>query len=165
MKTYLRYLRPVRFARGVRNRFFFALARPLAFYLAHVPVFWGDRRQIVLGRNVVLGNTVLNSVSGRIIIGDNVFFGHNCLVLTGRHDFRLRNQERILTVPKQGYDIVIRRGAWVASAVTIIGPCEIGEDAVIVAGTIVREDVPAGVVYGGNPAKIISRIEFAEEKA
>jgi acetyltransferase-like isoleucine patch superfamily enzyme len=161
LKNYLRYLHPIVFARGVRNRFFFALARPLAFYLAHVPVFWGDRKRIIVGRNVTLANAVLNCRSGKIVIEDNVFFGHNCLILTGRHDFRLKDERRILTVPNDGYDIFIRRGAWVASAVTVIGPCEIGEYSVVVAGTVVRENVPPGVIYGGCPAKVIAFIEFA----
>lgn len=161
MKKYLRYLHPVTFARGVRNRAFFALARPLAFYLAHVPVFWGERDRIILGKNVTLANSVLNCRSGKIIIEDNVFFGHNCLVLTGRHDFRLKDEGRILTVPDEGFDIVIRRGAWIASAVTLIGPCEIGEHSVVVAGTVVREDVPPGVIYGGFPPKVIAPIDFA----
>lgn len=162
MKRYLRYLHPRNFARGVRNRFFFALARPLAFYLAHVPVFWGDSSRIIVGKNATLANTVFNCRSGKIIIEDNVFFGHNCLVLTGRHDFRLKDEGRILTVPEEGYDIIIRRGAWVASAVTVIGPCEIGEHAVVVAGTVVRENVPPGVIYGGSPAKVIGPIRFTE---
>jgi acetyltransferase-like isoleucine patch superfamily enzyme len=154
------YLSPRRFAQGVKNRFFFALARPLAYYLAHVPVFWGDRERIILGKNVTLANTVFNCRSGKIVMEDNVFFGHNCLVLTGRHDFRLRDEGRILTVPDEGFDIIIRRGAWIASAVTLIGPCEIGEHAVVVAGTVVRQNVPPGVIYGGNPAKVIAPIDF-----
>lgn len=162
MKRYLRYLHPVVFVRGVRNRFFFALARPLAFYLAHTPVFWGERKRIIVGRNVVLANAVLNARSGKIVIEDHVFFGHNCLVLTGRHDFRLKDEARTLTVPQSGYDIIIRRGAWVASAVTLIGPCEIGEYAVVVAGTVVRENVPAGTIYGGSPPRVIDDIRFVD---
>jgi acetyltransferase-like isoleucine patch superfamily enzyme len=130
----------------------------LAPYIAVAPIFWGDRQRISLGKNVYLTNCVLNARSGNIVIGDDVFFGHNCLVLTGKHDEIKRGAERQLAVPESGRDIVIHRGVWIASGVIIIGPCEIGESAVIAAGTIVRANVPANTLYGGNPAKVLRQL-------
>jgi len=159
-----RHLTPAKIAGGIRRRIFGWLARQLAPALAHTPVFWGDRNRIEIGKDVHLSDTILNCRSGRIVIEDHVFFGHHCLVLTGTHDVSQRNAARVAEVPKDGRDIIIRQGAWVASQVTILGPCEIGAHSVIVAGTIVRENVPEGVVYGGTPPRAISTIAFREPR-
>ena len=38
--------------------------------------------------------------------------------------------------------------------------CQIGDNSVIAAGSVVTKDVPENSVYGGNPAKFIKKIEF-----
>lgn len=153
-------LTPGKIVAGLRRRVFVWLARQLSPVLAHTHLIWGDKSRIRIGSNVHLSDTILNCRSGDITIEDHVFFGHHCLVLTGSHDVSSRNEARISDVPHTGRDIVIRQGAWIASGVTIIGPCEIGAHAVVVAGTIVRENVPEGVIYGGAPPRIISTITF-----
>jgi acetyltransferase-like isoleucine patch superfamily enzyme len=145
---------------GMKRRTLRALAHALQPYLANAPVFWGDTARIHIGKNVDLADTILNARSGEIFIEDYVFFGHHCLVLTGRHEYRLKDEARMRTVRTAGYDIRIRRGAWIASNVVIIGPCDIGEHTVITAGSVIQGDVPAGVIYGGNPPKCISSIRF-----
>lgn len=145
---------------AVSERFFRALARALRPHLARTPLYWGDRSRIEVGQNVHLVNTILNSRSGRIVIEDDVFFGHDCQVLTGFHDYRLRDAGRHQAVPREGRDVIIRRGAWIASSVVVIGPCEIGSNAVICAGSVVTSDVEAGAVYGGAPARKIKDIVF-----
>lgn len=42
----------------------------------------------------------------------------------------------------------------------IINSVEIGDDAVIAAGSVVTKDVPAGEIWGGNPAKFIKNREI-----
>lgn len=68
-------------------------------------------------------------------------------------------KERKRAVPDEGCDIIIRIGAWVATNATILGPCEVGEHAVVAAGSVVTNDVPPYHIVGGNPAKVIRRIE------
>jgi acetyltransferase-like isoleucine patch superfamily enzyme len=62
--------------------------------------------------------------------------------------------------PQEGYDIVIRRGAWLASNVTVIGPCEIGENSVVAAGSVVTGDVAPNCLYAGVPARFVKEIDF-----
>ena len=69
-------------------------------------------------------------------------------------------KQRVHGVPDAGRDIVVSSGAWIGSNVTIIGPCTIGEDAVVAAGAVVISDVKPGVVVGGVPAKLIREIKF-----
>ena len=155
-----KYFNPFYIAKAVRNRFWYWVARQLQFYLAHTHVIWGDPSRVNIGKNVVLADSILNCRSGRIVIEDNVFFGHHVLILAGTHDARKRDLERQLTVPQLGYDVIIRQGAWITSNVTIIGPCEIGSHSVIASGSVVIGDVAPGMFYAGNPAKPVKPVPF-----
>ena len=129
-------------------------------YLARTPLVWGDESRVSIGRNVHLVDAVINVRSGRVIIEDDVFFGHGVMLLTGKHDIRKKGSERHGTVAQDGRDIIIRRGAWIASGAIVIGPCEIGENAVVSAGSVLTGTVRAGAVHAGNPAVFVRSIEF-----
>ena len=60
--------------------------------------------------------------------------------------------------PSGGRDIVIHEGAWLASNVTILGPCQIGEHAVVAAGAVVVDDVRPYTVVGGVPARTLASV-------
>jgi len=135
------------------------LARDLMPYLINIHSIWGDPSRLIVGNNVSLINTLFNTSSGTVTIEDDVFFGHNVCVLTGSHLYEYKGVAR-KDYPKEGNNIIIRKYSWIASNVTIIGPCEIGENAVIGAGSLVLGDVPAGCLYAGVPAKFIKNIPF-----
>jgi acetyltransferase-like isoleucine patch superfamily enzyme len=139
------------------------LARQVNTVMLTEPRVWGDTRRVVLGRNVQLANALLNTMSGMIVIGDDTFFGHNVCLLTGSHDYRKRGAQRQAAIPEIGRDIFIGRGVWISTNVTIIGPCTIGDDAVIAAGSVVLGgELPGGHLYAGVPARAIKAIDFDE---
>ena len=128
------------------------------------PRCWGQNSRVLLGNNVHLANTLFNTTSGMIVVGDDVFFGHNVCLLTGTHDYRKKGADRHAAIPDSGRDIYIGNGTWVASGATIVGPCRIGENAVIAAASLLTEgDYPGGYIYAGAPAKAIKAIDFDEE--
>jgi acetyltransferase-like isoleucine patch superfamily enzyme len=102
---------------------------------------------------------MLNCASGKITIARDVIFGHGVSLLTGTHDFRQFGAARGLSVPGSGHDIVIREGAWLASNVTVLGPCDVGEHAVVAAGAIVVNDIPAYSVAAGVPARVLYELQ------
>ncbi len=124
------------------------------------PIILGPKERLILHPEARLNNFIANTRSGNIKIGAFVFFGKNVSLLTGTHDYRETLFERIKKVPESGRDIIIEDGAWIASNATIIGPCNIGKNSVICAGSVVISDIPEGVIAGGNPAKVIRRISF-----
>jgi len=119
----------------------------------------GSIKKIKIGRRVVLANTMFDTMSGNIIIGNHCFFGINVSLLAGTHDIYKKFKERKKVI-KNGCDIIINQGVWIASNVTIIGPCTIGEFAVIGAGSVVTGDVQAECLYAGNPARFLKKIDF-----
>ncbi len=124
-------------------------------------VFGGDESRVEVAPTALVGNALFNVVSGEIRIEDHVSLGHNVCLLTGTHDPALRGHDRQWTWPKEGRDITIKRGAWLASNVTVIGPAVIGENSVIAAGSLVNKDIPDNVVAAGTPARVIKKLDYA----
>lgn len=133
--------------------------------LLTTPNCWGDPSRIKVGQNVTLVNTLFNTSGGSITIGDDTFFGHNVCLLTGSHDIQKRGRGRQVPKSDSGADIVIGRGVWLASNVTVIGPCVIGDYAVVAAGSVVfGGELRANYIYAGMPAKAIKAVDFDEEE-
>ena len=118
---------------------------------------FGDRSKLQIAKNAIVNNALFNLESGTITIEDYVFFGHNVSILTGTHDYNKFGRERQLAVLSER-DVVIKEGAWIASNVTILGPCTIGEHSVVAAGALVKEDVLPYTVVAGLPARVIKKL-------
>jgi acetyltransferase-like isoleucine patch superfamily enzyme len=131
----------------------------LSKYLLNEYLVFGDKTFLEIASTAIVNNALFNLSSGKIMVEDYVFFGHNVSLLTGSHDYRKFELDRQLAVPKSGMDILIKRGAWVASNVTILGPCIVGEHSVIAAGSVVKENVPSYTIVAGIPAKVIKHIK------
>jgi len=121
-------------------------------------IFGGDPARVQLHPTVKPMNTLFNVSSGKIAVEKDVIFGHNVCVLTGWHDPSQLGPTRKEEWAKEGRDILIREGVWLASNVTVVGPAEIGAHAVIAAGAVVTGNIPARVMAGGVPAKVIKDI-------
>jgi acetyltransferase-like isoleucine patch superfamily enzyme len=110
------------------------------------PILTGPVSRVRVSPTVGLADVLINTIGGSVDIGDYVFFGHDVLLLTGTHDFRLTGPSRQVNRQTANRDIVIERGAWIASRAVIIGPCRIGENAVIGCGCTIDFDVPPDTV-------------------
>lgn len=136
-------------------------------YFLNRPFIYGNKERVHVGKRVSLVNTLLNTGSGHIYIGDDTIMGHNCSLVTGVHQFengirkkiyhREKYNEDVHEVPEEGNDIVIGKGCWITTNVTIIGGVTIGDNVIITAGAVVTKDIPSSVVAGGVPAKIIKQ--------
>jgi acetyltransferase-like isoleucine patch superfamily enzyme len=73
--------------------------------------------------------------------------------LTGTHDAAETREARQRAVPPEGRDVEIGAGAWIGTRALVLGPCRIGADAVVAAGSVVTRDVPDGGKVAGVPAR------------
>lgn len=140
----------MRAGHGVVQRLF---ERTLGRILLNCYLVHGPRERLTIDPTATVANALFNTVSGTIAVGEHAIFGHNVCLLTGAHDIALDGARRQWEVPREGRDIVVERGAWLASNVTVLGPCTVGAGAVVAAGAVVTADVPAGAVVGGIPAR------------
>ena len=54
--------------------------------------------------------------------------------------------------------IIVHKNAWIALNVTLMPGVEVGEGAIVSAGSIVSKDIPPFTVAQGNPAKVVADI-------
>ena len=93
-------------------------------------------------------------------VEDEVFVGHGVMFINDRRPRAARADG----TPQAEEDwtletTVVRRGASIGSNATILCGVEIGERAMVGAGSVVTRDVPAGAVVAGNPARVIGDAE------
>ena len=116
-----------------------------------------DRFQnLHIGENVALNDAYLDT-HGEITIEDLVSFGWGVKVLTGSHDYNTFGVDRHRKVIPR--NVVIEEGAWIASYAILLPGSHIGKHAVVAAGSVVHGIVEPYTIVGGNPAKLIKRIE------
>ena len=88
---------------------------------------------------------------GKVTIGEKATVSHRVHVCAGTHDYTDP------ALPLLRPEIRIGNQTWIC-ANTFIGPdIEIGEGAVIGAGTVMVKDAESWGVYAGNPAKYIKK--------
>lgn len=111
--------------------------------------------KLKIGSNAVLSCYTIITAGGGIEIDDDVMIGYNCKILSQNHIIP-RDLSQSIRFSGHRYDKVhIKRGAWIASDVTILPGVTIGEGAVVAAGSVVTKDVEPNCIYAGVPAKKI----------
>lgn len=125
------------------------------------------REETVIGDNVLVGtNTVID---GRTTIGSNVSIQSSVYIPTDTiiEDFVFIGPNAVLTNDK--YPIrkqkplkgaTVRKGATIGANATLLPEIEVGEGAVVAAGSVVTRDVPAWKLAIGVPAVIKELPEF-----
>jgi maltose O-acetyltransferase len=93
-------------------------------------------------------------------------FGENCLlgpcvhVYTATHP--IDPDERAAGL-EFGDPVAVGDDVWIGGRAVITPGVEIGDEAVVAAGAVVVDDVPARTVVGGNPAEVIRKIGGDDE--
>jgi acetyltransferase-like isoleucine patch superfamily enzyme len=126
----------------------------------HRPYVFGDRKRVSIHPTANVNNALFNTASGEITVEEYAFFGHGVRLITGTHDYTRLGEERQRAIPLTGHDIVVRAGAWIGSGATVLGPCTIGEHAVVAAHALVNRDVPSFTIVGGAPARPLRTIDI-----
>jgi acetyltransferase-like isoleucine patch superfamily enzyme len=134
-----------------------------------------DNKGIVLETGVFLGrNTILSSKNGYIHLEERANLGFNCEIfaadevrvgkdvmlaayvyLVGGDHMHDRVDVPISRQGRIGLPIRIGDGSWLGAHAVVAGGVEVGEQAIIGAGAVVLESVPAYHVAAGVPAKTI----------
>jgi len=112
------------------------------------------------GANIYLGtkcyfnfNCVILDVCS-VRIGDYSLFGPGVHIYTATHptNAELRRTQEF------GKPVEIGSDVWVGGAAIICPGVSIGDRTIIGAGSVVTRDIPAGVLAGGNPCRVIREL-------
>ena len=119
------------------------------------PPFYTDcGKNIKIGKNVFINACCRFQDQGGIEIGDGSLIGHNTTIATLNHDFNLSKRQNLTPNP-----VKIGKNVWIGSDCTILPGVEIGDGAIIGAGSVVTKSVPKNTIAVGNPARVIKEIE------
>ncbi|HEV3122200.1 MAG TPA: sugar O-acetyltransferase [Isosphaeraceae bacterium] len=139
-----------------------------------------ERRRILLslfgagGDSVLMQPPFFCDYGSNILLGENVFFNFNCVVLDvcqvkiGDHSqFGPAVQIYTATHPMNAElrrtrefakPIEIGSDVWVGGGAILCPGVRIGSRSVIGAGSVVTREIPEGVVAAGNPCRVIREI-------
>ena len=100
---------------------------------------------VEIGDNVTVKSGV--QIWDGVRIEDNVFIGPN---VTFTNDIAPRSKR----YPEKFCTTTVRKGASIGANSTIVAGHEIGEYAMVGAGSVVTDDIPANTLWYGNPARM-----------
>ena len=117
------------------------------------PFYTEFGKNLKLGKNVFINACCRFQDNGGIEIGDGSMIGQGTTIVTLNHD--LSPATRHDATPKP---VKIGQNVWIGASCTILPGVNIGDNAVIGAGSVVVKSVPANAVAVGNPARVIKYV-------
>ena len=124
---------------------------------------WG--REIGYGK-IEIGDACLMSPGSRISASDEILLGDGCMLANGAyitdsdwHGLYDRVNRSDICTP-----VHLGRNVWVGDHATVLKGVKIGDNSIVAARAVVTEDVPANVVVAGIPARVVKKLDLAEER-
>ena len=126
-----------------------------------VGTFVEIQRDVMIGARCKISSHTF--ICEGVTIEDEVFIGHNVSFINDLYPRATNETHR----PKGTDDwamarTLIRKRASIGTSATILGGVEIGEEAIVGAGSVVTRDVPARAVVMGNPARVVRNVRGGE---
>ena len=109
--------------------------------------------QVVIGNKVTIKSGV--QIWDGVTLEDEVFVGPNVSFTNDKFPRSKKHQKKVLQT-------IIRRGASISSGAIILPGIEVGENAMIGAGAVVTNNVPANAIVKGNPGRITGYVDSSQ---
>ena len=127
------------------------LGRPLPARTTIYPPFFTDHGlHLDLSERVFINQNCTFLDYAGIRLGERVMVGPNVTFITVGHPVDTEERRVWLT----GAPIDVAENVWIGAGATILPGVRIGRDAVIAAGAVVADDVPAASLVGGPKATV-----------
>lgn len=150
-------LKPIEIFNAINKRLFKSVGKWFPLNFVRV---WSFRRcGYQIGSQVYIGEELqitdyLEVSHHRLTIGDRVSIAQRVTIILDSDPNWSRLASRIAPIHGR---VHIHEDAWIGSGAILLPNINIGEQAIVGAGSIVTKDVPAFTVVAGNPARIIKR--------
>lgn len=120
----------------------------------------GPNGKIEIGIQSGISNTTI-SCAKHIVIGNYVNVGDGCLIMDSDYhsvNWQDRKDRLIDKQNAKSADVIIGDYVFIGARSIICKGVTIGERSIIAAGSVVVKDIPADCVAGGNPAKVVKKL-------
>ena len=114
--------------------------------------FW---KRVSVGEDFFANYNFTILAGNYVTIGDHVMFGPNCGIYAAGHPFSVEERNSWL---EYAWPVTIGNNVWIGGHVSIVGGVTIGDNSIIAAGSVVTKDIPANVLAGGNPCRVIREL-------
>ena len=123
-----------------------------------IPIELGAAKNgsLVLGERVFINTGATIVATHSIVVGDDCLIGDLAAIFDS--DYHPVEPSR----PTRFAPVRLGANVWVGRSVTILPGVTIGDHAVIAAGSIVTDDVPARTLMGGVPARPIRTLDIPD---
>lgn len=139
------------------------LVRRMAYRLAGVKIGSGstlhmytrfyDPKNIVIGKDTIIGEKAVLDGRAKLVIGDHVDFASEVMIYNSQHNIHAEHfaaDEGVDSAP-----VIIKDYVFIGPRAIILPGVTIGKGAVVGAGAVVTKDVDDFAIVGGIPAKVI----------
>lgn len=117
----------------------------------------GHGGELTLGPGVFINDGVNIFAARRVAIGAHTKIGDGAMVYDT--DFHPVDPGQVIPVEP----VSIGRNVWIGARVMVLAGAQVGDHAVIAAGSVVRGTIPARSVVAGVPAKVIRMFDCADD--
>ncbi|MDH1521737.1 MULTISPECIES: acyltransferase [Achromobacter] len=120
----------------------------------------GGSGDVEIGPECVINSGCVLYTGNGIRMGARVAVAANCTFAPANHEFRRRD----LPIREQGFrpskgGIVIEDDVWIGANCVLLDGAILRQGCVIAAGSVVRGEIEAYSIQGGNPLKLLGRRE------
>lgn len=146
----------------------------IIFESAEGSVFIGDR--VFIGGSTIISRTKIEFGNDIFVAWGTVFYDHDSHSLDYRErekDFQKQMEDykaKRNFIASKNWDVVKTRpikicsNAWIGMNCIVLKGVTIGEGAIVGAGSVVTNNVPAWTIVAGNPAKVVKEIPLELRK-
>jgi acetyltransferase-like isoleucine patch superfamily enzyme len=127
----------------------------------------GPYGRLVLGDRTFVGRHSVIAAQDRIEIGADVLIAEHCTIRDQNHQLDANQRRDEIDAQAEGRHsrsgvekapVIIGTSVWLGAGVRVLKGSRIGDRTVVGANAVVRDDLPADIVAGGIPARVIRRV-------
>jgi len=118
-----------------------------------------ENATIIIGENTRIHGSCIHAY-------EDIFIGKNCLIAAntqifdaGGHGLSFPLVEERINTKGDSKPIRIEDNVWIGANCIILPGVNIGKGSIVGAGSVVTKDIPAYVLSGGNPARVIKKFK------
>ncbi|MCU1659157.1 MAG: hypothetical protein JWO57_3813 [Pseudonocardiales bacterium] len=112
--------------------------------------------RLSIGARCWIGEGVWIHNQGQLTIGSDTVISQESFITTGSHDLR-RTMDLVIK------PVTIGNGVWVTSRCMVLQGVDIGDNAVVLPGSVVDRSLAPQGIYGGMPARFVKHREMESE--